>query len=106
MKTLILAAGLALGVLLAAGAQSTDLKSSEPVIVQASQTNSSGRAASPETQTAGAPAPSKAEGAVERGPLSALGPDELRLNFRNAPLESVLNYLSEAEGFIILTFWR
>ena len=29
-------------------------------------------------------------------------PDELRLNFRNAPLEMVLNYLSDAAGFIIV----
>jgi type II secretory pathway component GspD/PulD (secretin) len=29
------------------------------------------------------------------------GTKELRLNFRNAPLESVLNYLSDAAGFII-----
>jgi len=28
--------------------------------------------------------------------------DELRLNFRNAPLEMVLNYLSEAAGFVIV----
>jgi general secretion pathway protein D len=37
-------------------------------------------------------------------PPSALGTnvDELRLNFRNAPLEMVLNYLSDAAGFIIL----
>jgi type II secretory pathway component GspD/PulD (secretin) len=28
--------------------------------------------------------------------------DELRLNFRNAPLELVLNYLSDAAGFIIV----
>jgi len=28
--------------------------------------------------------------------------DELRLNFRNAPLEMVLNYLSDAAGFIIV----
>ncbi len=39
---------------------------------------------------------------------SALAPtigtnfDELRLNFHNAPLEMVLNYLSEAAGFIIV----
>ncbi len=38
-------------------------------------------------------------------PDSALGsnnPEELRLNFRNAPLEMVLNYLSDAAGFIIV----
>jgi len=29
-------------------------------------------------------------------------PDELRLNFRNAPLEMVLDYLSDAAGFIIV----
>ena len=29
-------------------------------------------------------------------------PDGLRLNFRNAPLEMVLNYLSDAAGFIIV----
>ena len=30
-----------------------------------------------------------------------LGPNELRLNFRGAPIEMVLNYLSDAAGFII-----
>ena len=38
-------------------------------------------------------------------PLVASGtnnPNELRLNFRNAPLEMVLNYLSDAAGFIIV----
>lgn len=29
------------------------------------------------------------------------GPSDLRLNFRNAPIEMVLNYLSDAAGFII-----
>ncbi len=33
---------------------------------------------------------------------STNNPDELRLNFRNAPLEMVLNYLSDAAGFIIV----
>lgn len=32
---------------------------------------------------------------------NANGTKELRLNFRNAPLDTVLNYLSEAAGFII-----
>ena len=38
-------------------------------------------------------------------PTSANGtnnPNELRLNFRNAPLEMVLHYLSDAAGFIIV----
>jgi general secretion pathway protein D len=35
-------------------------------------------------------------------PDSGTNADELRLNFRNAPLEMVLNYLSDAAGFIIV----
>jgi general secretion pathway protein D len=37
-------------------------------------------------------------------PTEATGtnPDELRLNFQNVPLEMVLNYLSDAAGFIIV----
>jgi general secretion pathway protein D len=38
-------------------------------------------------------------------PAEATGtnnPDELRMNFRNAPLDMVLNYLSDAAGFIIV----
>ncbi len=35
-------------------------------------------------------------------PAAPLNPDELRLNFRGAPLDTVLNYLSEAAGFIIV----
>lgn len=60
-----------------------------------------------------APNPSAAETAPLAAPrqeateaqaptLPPLGPNELRLNFRNAPLESVLNYLSDAAGFIIV----
>jgi type II secretory pathway component GspD/PulD (secretin) len=35
-------------------------------------------------------------------PASGTNANELRLNFRNAPLEMVLNYLSDAAGFIIV----
>ena len=35
-------------------------------------------------------------------PATGTNADELRLNFRNAPLEQVLNYLSDAAGFIIV----
>lgn len=44
------------------------------------------------TQSAFAP-PSAATGA---------NPDELRLNFNNVPLDMVLNYLSDAAGFVII----
>ncbi len=35
-------------------------------------------------------------------PSGTNNPDELRLNFRNAPLDMVLNYLSDAAGFTIV----
>ena len=35
-------------------------------------------------------------------PATGTNADELRMNFRNAPLEMVLNYLSDAAGFIIV----
>ena len=35
-------------------------------------------------------------------PDTGTNADELRMNFRNAPLEMVLNYLSDAAGFIIV----
>src|SRR5215207_10910333 len=42
------------------------------------------------------PAPEAAPAAATRGPGT------LRFNFRNAPLETVLNYMSEAAGYIIV----
>lgn len=61
--------------------------------------------------TTDSPAPPAAAAADSPNAASETGPprpaarqaaaDELRLNFRNAPLETVLNYLSEAAGFII-----
>ncbi|MGH7952749.1 MAG: secretin N-terminal domain-containing protein [Limisphaerales bacterium] len=59
-------------------------------VSSANQPSTSG--ASAETQTMLTP-PSQASGA---------NPDELRLNFNNVPLEMVLNYLSDAAGFIIV----
>ncbi len=44
-----------------------------------------------------APAPAAAPAAVP-----ARAPGELKFNFRGAPLETVLNYMSEAAGFIIV----
>jgi type II secretory pathway component GspD/PulD (secretin) len=62
-----------------------------------------------------APAPRSQDSAADRNPTPsevvpatgavrpvAEGEKGLRLNFRNAPLEMVLNYLSEAAGFIII----
>ncbi len=64
--------------------------SAEPVLILPA-TN---KPAVSDDTTAGFAAPAQATGTNN--------PDELRLNFRNAPLEMVLNYLSDAAGFIIV----
>lgn len=48
-----------------------------------------------------APAPAKTEGQTPPEPTAETPPGELRMNFRGAPLNLVLDYLSDAAGFII-----
>src|SRR5690349_16704146 len=52
--------------------------------------------------TAVPPATAPAVAAEKPAPTPKLGPDEIMLNFKNAPIESVLKYLSDAAGFIIV----
>jgi general secretion pathway protein D len=60
-------------------------------------------AATPPPPPAAAPAPAPAAGDEKAAPdTAAAGDRKLRLNFRGVPLEMVLNYLSEAAGFIIV----
>jgi general secretion pathway protein D len=77
-----------------AGNQSTvSIAGVQPAASANPGTNASTSAASPEsTLTAFVP------------PAQAVGTNsnELRLNFRNAPLDMVLNYLSDAAGFVIV----
>lgn len=68
-----------------------------------------GATATPEAKAASNEATaSKAEAAasepqpIPENSASAAGPDAIRLNFRNAPLDQVLNHLSEAAGFVIV----
>ena len=71
---------------------SADKPVAEPAVILPA-TNTETTAAAPSTESNFAP------------PAQAVGtnnPDELRLDFRNAPLEMVLNYLSDAAGFIIV----
>jgi general secretion pathway protein D len=58
-------------------------------------------AAAPAT-TVVSQADAAAPAAISKPTATASNPDEIRLNFRNAPLELVLEYLSEAAGFIIV----
>ena len=46
------------------------------------------------------PAASEPQPLAETTPSS--GPDAIRLNFRNAPLDQVLSHLSEAAGFVVV----
>ena len=65
------------------------------------QTNSTPVVILPTQSRAGGKEVISAEFVPPTGPVST-NVDELRLNFRNAPLEMVLNYLSDAAGFIIV----
>jgi len=67
--------------------------------VQFIQRSPAGQAAVVKSQAA--PATAAATQAVSTTPVEA-EPDNLRLNFDNVPLQEVLNYLSDAAGFIIV----
>lgn len=51
---------------------------------------------------AAAPAPAAATPAAPSAPAASRNQGGLRFNFRGAPLETVLNYMSEAAGFVIV----
>ena len=59
------------------------------------------KSATPEKPAAAAAIPTVVQDST-LAPTIGTNFDELRLNFRNAPLEMVLNYLSDAAGFIIV----
>src|SRR5262245_2992100 len=89
MKTIFLTLGLA-GCLASATAQQNDPKPVvDPAPVPTPAKNGADTPATPAPATTPAPAP----GGAEEG---------LRLNFRGAPLDMVLSYLSDAAGFIIV----
>jgi len=68
-----------------------------PAAVPAPATDTNGPPPSPDAGNAGVPA-----GDLAQAPFPQNGTNCLRLNFRGASLDSVLNYLSEAAGFIIV----
>jgi general secretion pathway protein D len=88
-KFVPLTLGLLLGFVAAPAVRAQDQSSSPPPAAQAD---------APAEKAEAAPAEKPATDAA-----TAVTADQpLRLNFRNAPLEMVLNYLSEAAGFIIV----
>lgn len=102
-----------LALLARAAAQAADPAPQEPATRPAAAavdaqpaTPSAAQAAPAQTDAPAAPengtdAPGRTRPAPARA--TANGSQEIRINFRNAPLESVLSYLSEAAGFIIQT---
>jgi general secretion pathway protein D len=93
--TRIISAACAAGLLASATAQQSTESPAKPAANES--------AVSPADSTKPAPAPAVAM--PEPMPDSALNPgnpDEIRLNFRNAPLDLILNHLSEAAGFIVV----
>jgi type II secretory pathway component GspD/PulD (secretin) len=112
MKSLIttLVSSSVLGLFLTTAAQTNpppnpaSPKPSEPATAPADQAApppGKDATASPASNPATTEAPAPAETAKASAPEPKLNPDELLLNFRNAPLEAVLDYLSKAAGFII-----
>lgn len=77
-----------------------------PTVPESPPANPTPEVAPAESTNAAPPAAGAAQPPMEVSPppthVVAEGERGLRLNFRNAPLELVLNYLSEAAGFIIV----
>ncbi|MGA4644910.1 secretin N-terminal domain-containing protein [Limisphaera sp. 4302-co] len=114
MKTLTAILGL-VGLLLSTrlqAQQTTNLPPTAPATPEAGSNPASGpgetltqaATAATEAQTAGPAGQTEPDMQVSPPPTHVVAEGErgLRLNFRNAPLELVLNYLSEAAGFIII----
>lgn len=97
----LLTLGLAFGLAAVTSAQTTNAPADIPS--PASTDAPPAEAATPTEDSVSGPdtAPEDQPAPTPRG-VVANGEKGLRLNFRNAPLELVLNYLSEAAGFIIV----
>ncbi len=97
VPTLILTAGLTAS-LCAMAADPAQNAQSKPASLSASEVGDLHVSPAPDVSPAQAPAASTAS---EPAAAQAGSSDSLRLNFRNAPLNLVLDYLSDAAGFII-----
>ena len=94
IQTLILLAGLSTGISIMAAEPSTDAAAKEKSVAP-----DAGNPTPPTSPPTPAAEPASAPTAPSNDTNAEGG---LRLNFRGAPLETVLNYLSEAAGFIIV----
>lgn len=106
MKTLTLLFGAALLAALSANAADTPAaapapESPPPAASPAPQPAPESKPAAPPEQPAPAVAEAPAGDAIQTNSLALSDTNLLRLNFRGAPLDTVLNYLSEAAGYII-----
>jgi type II secretory pathway component GspD/PulD (secretin) len=81
--------------------------SSTPVASQTAMPTTGAQSATPKNPATAAVIPTVVQDSTSADlapsvPANATNYDELTMNFRNAPLEMVLNYLSDAAGFIIV----
>lgn len=105
IMTLTLVAGFATGIATQAAAQPADAPPREAPVVQAVTNAVAPTAASAETPAPQTVPPAQAAETSTNGPatpaMSQNGTNGLRLNFRGVRLDMVLDYLSDAAGFII-----
>ncbi|MBI5388155.1 MAG: hypothetical protein HZA90_26110 [Verrucomicrobia bacterium] len=102
ITTLLLAAGMTAGFALAAADSPTNVPS-QPGLAAPTPANPEAPATQPPAPPPAVAAPDSPSTFAPPAQASGTnGSDGLRLNFRNVPLEMVLNYLSDAAGFIIV----
>jgi type II secretory pathway component GspD/PulD (secretin) len=104
LNKILLLAALTLGLVAYAPAQNAPAPDSPaPKPVTDSKPADAPATPPPAAATAAAPAPSAVSGATNSAPpiSSEYGAEGLRVNFHGAPLNLVLDYLSDAAGFII-----
>jgi general secretion pathway protein D len=99
IPTILLLSILATG--LTRGAEVPEQSGEAPAPAKQESTEPSAQSATPDTN-APAAAPENAQIPSPTTPAEPNGTNGLRLNFRGASLDAVLNYLSEAAGFIIV----
>ena len=99
--TRIFTTACAVGLIASASAQNDKKNETEPPLTTESKTATTTASSNLSSIPTPTPPVDEVEATQTQQPLSG-NPDEIRLNFKNAPLGQVLAHLSEAAGFIIV----
>lgn len=99
--TRIFTTACAVGLIASASAQNDKKNETEPTLTTESKTATTTASSNLSSIPTPTPPVDEVEATQTQQPLSG-NPDEIRLNFKNAPLGQVLAHLSEAAGFIIV----